>query len=176
MGLSDVLFAVFAAGALGSAVAVVLTRNTVYAALLFVAHLLCLAVLYSVLNAPLLGVLQVMVYAGAVMVLFLFAVMILDIREQEHAPLFNDPGQAWGAAILGVLLFALLVAAFCRGPIGQALAPVGAASDPGVGVDNIARVARALFREGALTFEALGVLLLTAVVAVMVMAKRKLEN
>ena len=91
MGLNDALFAVFSFGALASAIAVVLTRNTVHAALHFVGHLLCLAVLYCLLNAPLLGVIQVMVYAGAVMVLFLFAVMILDIGEQERAPLFNTP-------------------------------------------------------------------------------------
>jgi NADH-quinone oxidoreductase subunit J len=176
MGLSDALFAVFSFGALASAIAVVLTRNTVHAALHFVGHLLCLAVLYCLLNAPLLGVIQVMVYAGAVMVLFLFAVMILDIGEQERASLFNTPGQAWGAGILGALLFALLAFGLAHGGLDKALAPAGLAAAPGVDVDNIAQVARSLFRGGALTFEALGVLLLTAVVAVMVMAKRKLES
>jgi NADH-quinone oxidoreductase subunit J len=176
MGLSDALFAVFAFGALASAMAVVLTRNTVYSALYFVAHLLCLAVLYCLLNAPLLGVLQVMIYAGAVVVLFLFAVMILDIGEQERAALFNSSGQAWGAGMLGLLLFALLAFALGHVDLAKALAPAGPESAPGVGVDNIASVARSLFRQGALIFEAVGVLLLTAVVAVMVMAKRKLEN
>ncbi|HTB22077.1 MAG TPA: NADH-quinone oxidoreductase subunit J [bacterium] len=176
MGLNDILFAIFSFGALSSAIAVVLTRNTVHAALHFVGHLLCLAVLYCLLNAPLLGVLQVMVYAGAVMVLFVFAVMILDMGEQEHAPLFNSAGQALGAGILGALLLGLLAWGLGRGGLDQALAPAGAASLPGVETDNIAQVARSLFREGALTFEAVGILLLTAVVAVMVMAKRKLES
>ena len=175
MGLNDALFAVFAVGALASAVAVVLTRNTVHAALHFVGHLLCLAALYCLLQAPLLGVIQVMVYAGAVMVLFLFAVMILDIGEQERSDLFAGAGQTAGAAVLGLALLALLARA-CSFGSAAALAPEGAASAPAVDVDNVAAVARALFRGDALTFEAVGVLLLTAVVAVMVMAKRKLEN
>lgn len=176
MGLNDVLFAVFSFGALASALAVVLTRNTVHVALHFVGHLLCLAALYCLLQAPLLGVLQVMVYAGAVMVLFLFAVMILDIGEQERSPIVFFVGQAAGAVLLALLLFALLAFGLSRDGLDAALAPLGASQAPGVDVDNIARVARALFGAGALTFEAVGVLLLTAVVAVMVMAKRTLEN
>jgi len=176
MGLNDALFAVFALGALCSALAVVLTRNTVHVALHFVGHLLCLAALYSLLDAPLLGVLQVMVYAGAVMVLFLFAVMILDMREQEREPLFSSRGQAFGGLVLAGLLLALLGAALGHDRLASALAPAADPALPSVGADNIPRVARLLFREGALVFEAVGVLLLTAVVAVMVMAKRKLEN
>jgi NADH-quinone oxidoreductase subunit J len=176
MGLNDFLLAVFSLGALLSALAVVLTRNTVHVALEFVAHLLCLAALYSLLDAPLLGVLQVMVYAGAVMVLFLFAVMILDIREQERAPAFSTGGQVLGGLMLALVLFVLLACGLSHGGLAQALAPAGAAAAPGLGVDNVVRLARVLFRGGALTFEAVGVLLLTAVVAVMVMAKRKLEN
>jgi NADH-quinone oxidoreductase subunit J len=176
LSLNAALFAVFAFGALASALAVVLTRNTVHAALHFVGHLLCLAALYSLLHAPLLGVLQVMVYAGAVMVLFLFAVMILDIGEQERGTLFTTRGQALGALMLGLVLLGLLALAASHGGLSAALAPAGDPALPGVDVDNIARVARILFREDALVFEAVGILLLSAVVAVMVMAKRKLES
>jgi NADH-quinone oxidoreductase subunit J len=174
MGLNEVLFAVLAFSALASAVAVVMTRNTVHAALHFVGHLLCLAGIYSLLHAPLLGVLQVMVYAGAVMVLFLFAVMILDMGEQEHQAVAASKKQLAGA-ILAALILAAGLAALVQHGFGGALAPAG---DPSVdlGNDNIASVARVLFRDYALAFEAVGLLLLTAVVAVMVMAKRKLES
>jgi NADH-quinone oxidoreductase subunit J len=176
MGLRDILFAVFATGALASAMAVVVTRNTVYAALHFVGHLLCLAVLYSLHNAPLLGVIQVMVYAGAVMVLFLFAVMTLDLGEQEAQDLGAKPGQLLGAGGLAVGLGLLLFGFSNRFQLVQALAPAGWEGAPGFGDDNIAAVARVLFRDYALAFEATGLLLLVAVVAVMVMAKRRLEN
>ena len=174
MGLNDVLFAVLAFGALASAVAVVMTRNTVHAALHFVGHLLCLAGIYSLLHAPLLGVLQVMVYAGAVMVLFLFAVMILDMGEQEHQAVAASKKQLAGA-VLAALVLAAAMATLVRHGFGPALAPAG---DLGLDLqnDNIAAVARVLFRDYALAFEAVGLLLLTAVVAVMVMAKRKRES
>lgn len=176
MGLNEALFAVFAAGALASAMAVVVTRNTVYAALHFVGHLLCLAVLYSLHHAPLLGVLQVMVYAGAVMVLFLFAVMILDIPQQEQQDLGAKPWQLAAGALVA-LVFAGMLFGFSNGfKLASALAPAGDAAKPAVDVDNIAAVARVLFRDYALAFETVGFLLLAAVVAVMVMAKRKLEN
>jgi NADH-quinone oxidoreductase subunit J len=176
MGLNGLLFGFFAALALSSALAVVVTRNTVYAALLFVTHLLCLAVLYGLHNAPLLGVLQVMVYAGAVMVLFLFAVMILDIDKQEHQDLGEKPWQLAWAGLGGLALLAVLFGFSDKFRIVAALAPAPAADLPSVGVDNIVGVARLLFRDYALAFEASGVLLLVAVVAVMVMAKRKLES
>lgn len=174
MGLNYILTMVFAVSAILSALCVVFTRNTVHAALHFVGHLLCLAGLYSLLHAPLLGVLQVMVYAGAVMVLFLFAVMILDMGEQERMAIASSRWQFLGAAVAAVALAAAL-AAFAKPGLEHALAPAG---DPAVdlGADNIRAIARLLFRPYALAFEAVGVLLLTAVVAVMVMAKRKLES
>jgi NADH-quinone oxidoreductase subunit J len=176
MGLNEILFGLFAAGALASALGVVMTRNTVYAALIFVAHLLCLAVLYSLQQAPLLGVLQVMVYAGAVMVLFLFAVMILDLGEQEAQNLGEKPGQLAAAGVLAGGLVAVLFGFSNKFHIAAALAPAGPADAPGFGADNIVFIARVLFRDYALAFELAGVLLLVAVVAVMVMAKKNLEN
>jgi NADH-quinone oxidoreductase subunit J len=176
MGLNEALFALFAAGALASAMAVVVTRNTVYAALHFVGHLLCLAAIYSLLHAPLLGVLQVMVYAGAVMVLFLFAVMILDIPQQEEQDLGAQPWQLFLGGLVA-LTFAGMLFGFSHGfKLASALAPAGDPAKPAVDTDNIAAVARVLFRDYALAFETTGFLLLAAVVAVMVMAKRKLEN
>lgn len=174
MGLNDILFGVFAFSAVASALAVVFTKNTVHAALHFVGHLLCLAGLYSLLHAPLLGVLQVMVYAGAVMVLFLFAVMILDMGEQERARIAGSRAQ-FAAALAVALLLAAALGALARPGLREALAPAG---DPALdlGADNLRTVARGLFRPYALAFEAVGLLLLTAVVAVMVMAKRKLES
>jgi NADH-quinone oxidoreductase subunit J len=174
MGLSYILFMVFAFSAILSALAVVMTRNTVHAALHFVGHLLCLAGLYSLLHAPLLGVLQVMVYAGAVMVLFLFAVMILDMGEQERSTIASSRWQ-FAAAVVAAVALAAALAAFAKPSLGAALAPAGDAAKD-LAADNIREIARALFRQYALAFEAVGVLLLTAVVAVMVMAKRKLES
>lgn len=176
MGLNELLYALFASLALASALAVVVTRNTVYAALFFVAHLLSLAVIYGLNHAPLLGVIQVMVYAGAVMVLFLFAVMMLDIGEQEAQDLGEKPGQLLAAGGLAGALLAVFFGFSNQFNLVAALAPAGPADAAGFGADNIAAVARILFRDYALAFEASGLLLLVAVVAVMVMAKRRLES
>jgi NADH-quinone oxidoreductase subunit J len=176
MGLNELLFGLVAAVALSSALAVVATRNTVYAALFFVLHLLCLAALYAFHHAPILGALQVMVYAGAVMILFVFAVMILDLHQQETQDLAEQPGLLAAAGGLTLLLWGLFFGFSDKFKMASALAPAGDPSKADVSVDNLAQIARLLFRDYALAFESVGVLLLLAVVAVMVMAKRKLES
>jgi NADH-quinone oxidoreductase subunit J len=176
MGLNSLLFGLIAALALSSALCVVVTRNTVYAALYFVFHLLCLAALYAFHHAPILGALQVMVYAGAVMILFVFAVMILDLHQQETQDLAEHPGQLAAAGGLTLLLWGLFFGFSDKFQMASALAPAGDPAKPSLSVDNIDQIARLLFRDYALAFESVGVLLLLAVVAVMVMAKRKLES
>ena len=176
MGLNELLFGLFAAVALATAFAVVVTRNTVYAALYFVAHLLCIAVLYAFHHAPVLGALQVMVYAGAVMILFVFAVMILDLHQQEEQDIASRPVLLAGAGALVVALWSLFFGFSHRFIMATALAPAGDPAKPELDVDNVYQIARLLFRDYALAFETVGILLLLAVVAVMVMAKRKLES
>ena len=176
MGLNEILFGLFASLALASAFAVVVTRNTVYAALYFVLHLLCLAALYAFHHAPLLAALQVMVYAGAVMVLFVFAVMILDLRTQETQDIAEHPVQIAAAGGLVLVLWGLFFGFSNKFKLASALAPAGDAAKANLDVDNVYQIARLLFRDYALAFETVGVLLLLAVVAVMVMAKRKLES
>lgn len=174
MGLNEALFVGAAAFALLCATAVVFVRHTVYAALFFVAHLGAVAVLYALLNAPLIAALQIMVYGGAVMVLFLFAIMILDSNELEK---LKEGGEAksflWGGAA-----FTLLLAAFFgmanRFNLSAVLAP-GSDKGPALSLDNVKQVARSLYGEHLFAFELVGVLLLVAVVGILVMAKRRLD-
>ena len=142
----------------------------------FVLHLLSLAVLYAFHNAPVLGALQVMVYAGAVMILFVFAVMILDLREQESYDLASRPVLLAAASGLILLLWSVFFGFSHKFNIASALAPAGDPGKAAVSFDNINQIARLLFRDYVLAFESVGLLLLLAVVAVMVMAKRKLES
>ncbi len=175
MGLVDLLFGILSAAAFGAAFGVVFTRNTIYSALFFVSHLLCLGVLYALMQAPLLGVIQVMVYAGAVMVLFIFAIMILDISDFEDDEIGERP-KALVAATALVLTFTGMFFAYTKGlTIKTALAEPAHGLQP-LDTDNVVRVARVLFRDHVITFELIGILLLVAVVCVMVMAKRRLEN
>ncbi len=176
MGLNGALFGLLAAVALALALCDIVTRNTVYAALYFVAHLLCLAGIYAFHHAPVLGALQVMVYAGAVMILFVFAVMILDLHKQETQDLAEQPWLLAGAGTLVLTLWGLFFGFSHKFQLATALAPAGDPAKPPLSADNIYQIARLLFRDYALAFEAVGLLLLLAVVAVMVMAKRKLES
>ena len=176
MGLSGLIFAGCAAFALAAALAVVFTRNTVYCALWFVAHLGALAVMYALLNAPLLGALQVMVYAGAVMVLFIFAIMILDIEHLEDEEIGGKPWILAGSAALVATLGGLFFGLSNHFNLTAAMAPAPAADVPSLDIDNLARLGRVLYRDYTLAFELTGLLLLVAVVGIMVMAKRHLED
>lgn len=175
MGLNEVLFALCALLALVTALAVVFTKRTQYAALFFVTHLMALAAIYALLNAPVLAMLQVMVYAGAVMIVFVFAIMILDADELEKLMPGNEGKTFLIAGGLGMGLVAAFFGFSNRFDIAASLAPGAAAGAPSVSIDNIALLARTLYRDYLVAFEATGLLLLVAVVGIMVMAKRKLD-
>ena len=174
MGLNEIIYGMAAATALAAALAVVSTRNTVYAALFFVTHLLALAGVYASLNAPLLAVMQVMVYAGAVMVLFTFAIMILDVPSLENAARHFGRRLPW-LVLVAVTLLAALMLVITIAPADFMLAKV-MLPEMAAGEQSIRTLARMLFARYLLAFEMVGVLLLVAVVGVVVMAKRRLEN
>jgi NADH-quinone oxidoreductase subunit J len=176
MGLNEILFAACAGLALATALAVVFTKRTQYAALFFVTHLMSLAAIYALLNAPVLAALQVMVYAGAVMVVFVFAIMILDADELEKLM----PSQGEGVTVLvsgglGLLLISAFFGFANRFKLAEALAPAAKAGSAGLAEGNIEALARLLYRGYLPAFELTGILLLVAVVGIMVMAKRKLD-
>ena len=166
MPLDNVVFWVFAPISVASAIAMLLMRNAVHAALFLVVNFFCLAVFYLILDAPFLFAVQIIVYAGAIMVLFLFVIMLLgvdrgdDLRERLVAQ--RPLALALAAA------FVIEVTLAVRAGIGFATkAPDGfdAVNDPG----NAQAVARVLFRDYFLPFEVTSVLLIIAAVATMVL-------
>jgi NADH-quinone oxidoreductase subunit J len=147
-----------------------LMRNAIHAALFLIVNFFCLAVFFLVLDAPFLFAVQIVVYAGAIMVLFLFVIMLLgvdqgdDLRERLVA-------QRPLALLLGAA-FAIEVILAVRAGIGFATkAPDGfdAVNDPG----NAQAVAEVLFRDYFLPFEVTSILLIVAAIAAMVLAQRK---
>jgi NADH-quinone oxidoreductase subunit J len=168
--LDNVVFWVFAPISVASAVGMLLMRNAVHAALFLVVNFFCLAVFFLILDAPFLFAVQIIVYAGAIMVLFLFVIMLLgvdrgdDLRERLVAqrPL----------ALTLAAGFVIEIALAVRTGIGfAAKAPDGfdAVNDPG----NAQAVAKILFRDYFLPFEVTSVLLIIAAVATMVLGQRK---
>ena len=172
MPLDDVVFWVFAPIAVAAAVGMLVTRSVVYAALFLVVNFGCIAVMYLVLDAAFLFAVQIIVYAGAIMVLFLFVIMLLgvdriDVRSER----------LWLQRPIAIVLavgFVLEVATALRAGIGFAThAPEG--FDLLQPAGNAQAVAEVLFRDYFFPFEETSILLIVAAIAAMVLAQRKVR-
>jgi NADH-quinone oxidoreductase subunit J len=167
--LEAILFAMFAGIAIGCALGVVFHRNPVHCALLLVGVLLSLAGVFILLHAQFVAALQVIVYAGAIMVLFLFVVMLLNVKGET--PLLT-PGAAKGFGFLFGLIVAtelLWIVLQPGGPEGAAPVPAPLPADFG----SPAALGRLLYTTWLYPFEITSILLLVAVVGAVVLAKRK---
>ncbi len=163
------VFAAFAVAALAGAIGVVLARKPVHAALFLVLTLFCMAVFFVLQDAHFLAAVQVIVYAGAVVILFLFVIMLLGVDEEED--LFIEPlrGQRPVAAVAGVALVAgLLLMTQGFEPTGEATVR-GAVTGPG---SNVQKVAESLFTDFLWPFEITSALLVIAVVGAIVLARQ----
>jgi len=161
------LFYLFAAIAIGGALGMVLNlRNTVAGAMSLVLTMISLGGVYVLLEAYLIGVLQILVYAGAIVVLFLFVVMLLNLRSEQ----FSEPRQRLSKGV-GVLLGAVLLVGFL------ALLPgaFGPPAEVAEGFGGYRRVGMALFTDYLLAFEATSLLLLGAMVGAVILAKRRID-
>ncbi len=168
-----VTFWVFAIPLVVSALGVVIAKNPVYAAMNLVAAFFFMAGLYVLLVAHLIAFMQILVYAGAVMVLFLFVIMLLSIGDEHLMKERKRPMQLIGVAGgLGVL--AVLGAAIWQTTGGANLfgAPGWAAA--GADFGTVKAVGRLLFTQYLLPFEATSLLLLVAIVGAVVVAKERI--
>ncbi len=156
------VFFFFAAVAVIFALVVILHRNTVVGALSLVASFFALAVMYVLLEAPFLAALQVIVYAGAIMVLFLFVIMLLNLqrqREEATRPVQQFVGYL-GSAAFGIgLVYYIAKYAVATLPAGPFLA-------------DARTVGIALFQSYILPFEMVSILLLAAIVGALVLSGR----
>jgi NADH-quinone oxidoreductase subunit J len=160
------LFWIFSALTLGFACMVILNRNPVASALSLAVSFLGLAALFIGLDAHFLGIIQILVYAGAVMVLFLFIVMLLDLKGEAARQV------RWPAVIGGMLVAALfifqLVAVLGSLPGGDR--PFPPLAGP---IDDVRNVGATLFSKFNLPFQVVGILILVASVGVVVLGRRE---
>ncbi len=171
MPLDNVVFWVFAPVSVGSAIAMLFQRNAVHAALFLIVNFFTIAVFYLVLGASFLFAVQIIVYAGAIMVLFLFVIMLLGV-DRDESLIERIRGQrtiaiALGAGIALELFFAI------RAGVGlstRAPADFDRVVNRG---GNAAALSRVLFRRYFFPFEATSVLLIVAAIAVVVLATRQ---
>jgi NADH-quinone oxidoreductase subunit J len=165
-GLERILFAGLALVAAVSGLLVIVQRHAVYSAMYLIITMGSLAGLYVLLGAHFVWAVQVLVYAGAIMVLFLFVIMLLNLPREDVAWAKHDLRRILLAAALGVVLLIelILVVGLRAGPVrGTALAP-----DFG----TTATVGRLLFTTFLFPFEITSVILLVAIVGAMVLAKK----
>jgi len=164
------LFFIFAALAVLGGLGVLLCRNPIHSALSLVGTMVCLAVIYLLHDAEFIFAIQLMVYAGAIMTLMVFVIMLLDIRHEEAETARISPAKVIGGVLAGLMVVVLLVplAAGLTGRTGgmteEVLARVG----------SVEYLADKLFSAYLLPFEIASVLLLVGLVGAVTLAKKKL--
>jgi NADH-quinone oxidoreductase subunit J len=150
-----------------AAMGLVLARKAVHAALSLVVVMICLAMLYAAQGAPFLFAVQIIVYTGAIMMLFLFVVMMVGVETSESV-IETIKGQRVAAAIVGIL-FALVLALAVAQSVSSAVVGLGVANENG----NVHGLAELLFTRYVLAFEFTAALMIVAVLGAMVLAHRE---
>jgi NADH-quinone oxidoreductase subunit J len=153
--------------ALAGALGMVFSRNAVHSALWLVLTMLSLGVFYVEQQAPFLGAVQIIVYTGAIMILFLFVLMLVG-RDSSDSVVETLRGQRVAATVLGIGFAGLVGAGIARATAGTRVTGLGAAQLGGNG--NVGGIARLLFTRYLLAFEVTSALLITAAVGAMVLA------
>jgi NADH-quinone oxidoreductase subunit J len=173
--ITQILFFFFAACAGGSALAMITRKNPVASALWLIGTFFSVAAIYTLLGALFIGIVQILVYAGAIMVLFLFVIMLLNLGNDFEED-FRGGGWKVLAAVCGLGVFALLVSVFAAEgylpPLGEAAGHQALeTAQQAQGVVGIIGIP--MYQEFMVPLQATAMLLLIAVVGAVVLAKRK---
>ena len=166
--MSPILFWLFAFVMLVFGAAVVINRNPIASALSLVVCFMGLSALFMSLDAFFIGIIQVLVYAGAVMVLFLFIIMLLDLRVEERRKI-NLVAFVGGLAVALALFVQIYFVVEQLGAAKQTFPPLRAKTD------DVHNVGLLLFTNYNLPFQIIGVLVLVATIGVVVLSKRELR-
>ena len=162
-----VTFWVLAVAAAAAALGIVLARRAVHCAVLLAVVMLTLAVLYAMQGAPFLAFVQVIVYTGAVLMLFLFVLMIVGVTSADSV-VETIRGQRLAAGVAGIGLLVLLSLI-----VGQAVIGPAATTGPNFGSTNVGGIAALIFTRYVFPFEVTSALLITAALGAMVLAHRE---
>jgi NADH-quinone oxidoreductase subunit J len=165
------LFYVFGAIAIVTSIFVITARNPVHSVLLLIASFGALSGLYVLLEAPFTAAVQIIVYAGAIMVLFLFVVMLLNAGREQPAPRVETSG---APSLRGALKVGVALALGLGVELVWALTRAAESGVfPGGAVSSVAAIGRVLFTEYAFAFEVTSILILVAMVGAVVLARRE---
>ena len=164
---TETIFWILAILAVSAALAMILVRRAVHCAIMLAVVMLCLATMYAMLGAPFLAFVQIIVYTGAVLMLFLFVLMLIGISSSDSI-VETIRGQRMAAGLAAIGLFVILIVSIGHAAIGPAK-PFTAAN----GAGNLTGLAKLIFTTYVFPFEVTGALLITAAVGAMVLAHRE---
>lgn len=169
--MANALFYLMALGAVAASLGVVLAKNPIQCVLSLLASFFCLATIYLLAGFQFLAAAQILVYGGAIMVLFLFVIMLLNLgnpgtADRIDAKMFSRKNVFIGFVVAAALLFSAALAVRKSGEVGTPTAM------PENGIDTIPALANEMFGRYLLPFEAISMLLLATAIAVVVLAKR----
>ncbi len=170
---SNALFYLFAGAAVLGSLLVVTQKNPVYSVLALIASFFGLSGLYVLLEAPFVAVVQIIIYAGAIMVLFLFVVMLLNVPREDAAewdrshPLYRPTAVRVGAVLALLLALELGWALSRTAGLGAGVANEHPA------VSSVAELGRVLFTDYMFAFEVTSILIIVAMVGAVVLAKKR---
>lgn len=171
MNIEQILFVVLAFVAAISSVMMITRKNAVISAVFLVLNFFALAGLYLLLNAQFIAVVQVIVYAGAIMVLFLFVLMLLN-TEAEHKLFIDKRGIKFFAIFIATFVFLEIAFLIFKSNPSKNLSPDQAAS---INAGTIQTIGHQLYTNYLIPFEVSGFLLLAATIGALVLAKKKFE-
>ncbi len=169
--LEEIFFYVLGTVAIASAILTVTRRNPVVSAMYLILNFLCLAGLYLTLNAQFIAIIQILVYAGAIMVLFLFVIMLLNLGDErklsEGISLRKIVGAGMAFALLMELIYIIMTA-------GAGLPEKNV--ERAIAIGTVEEIGRQLFTTFLFPFEVTSLLLTAAIVGAVVLAKKKEVN
>ena len=169
MTMEEILFYIFAAGGITSALLVVTRRNPIISAIYLIVNFFCLAGLYLTLHAQFIAVIQILVYAGAIMVLFVFVIMLLNLGDERR---LRD-GFTWKKVAAGGLGFGVLMELIYIFMLQTR--PPSIEMERATNIGTVEAIGQMLFTRFLFPFEVTSLLLTAAIVGAVILAKKKLE-
>ena len=168
MTLPFIVFFVCAFLAVLGALTLILAREPIHSALALILVMMAVAVLYLLLGAPFIAAVQIIVYAGAIMVLFVFVIMLLNAGVEERTD-FSRIAK-FGGVPLGFLLLLEIAHSLYHSPVGKAIANGAGSSNDAA---DTAKLSEMLFRQYLFPFEATSILILIAILGALVLARKE---
>ena len=168
--MSLIVFSLTAAIAVVSALFMITRRNPVASVLFLIVNFFCLAVLYLTLQAQFVAIIQILIYAGAIMVLFLFVIMLLNLGDEQHLVEKTTFKKYVATAAVGAMFVEVGIGLFLQFETQPGKLAANAAE-----MGTVESVGKSLFTQYLFPFEITSVLLLAAMVGVIVLAKKRFE-